>query len=690
MGAVTSSLPAAEQFPVPGPQSSSLSPARILWRQKWAVAAIAAVLTALAWLYSVIQSPVYEAQATLEVQELNQEFLNVREFNPIGDAGSRFGALTDIQTQIRILQSETLLDQAAQSIHLGPAPQSVTERNIWLRKLVDQVQIRSPGVTRIVEIVVDQDNPRTAAELANALSREYITRNVAARTAISNRTAALLTQQLEDMRQRLEQSEDALQRYARETGLVITTDKQNIGDQKLREIETELSRAESERAAKQSHWEVFSKARPEALPELMDDREYRDVGFRLEDMKAQEAQLDATFQKDYRKNVQIHAGVVSLQNEQIARRAEVLDRIHTEFLDSQHREQLLRDQYVQQSRVVMKDNENAIRYNLLRRDVDANAELYESLRQKVKQSDFARAVPSGNVRVLDYARPPQKPIRPRTLINVIGGFLGGLVFGAAYAVLRERSDKTFREPGALSPVLGEPEMGAIPRKTKSNANAVAEAGRGLAASVIFAGTEIQTRQHAHSIYVVTSAGPGEGKTTVTGDLAVALAESRLNVLIIDADLRKPSIHERFGVAAARGLTDLLKTTEPSQDYISSFIVKAGVARLSILPSGTAGASGEELLGSPALGPILAYVRAHYDVVLIDTPPVLVLPSARLAGRLADAAIVIVRAGKTSRNAALHACERLHSDEIAIAGIVLNDLAPEFAPYGSYEHRKKRL
>ncbi len=683
-------LPGADQFSGPNPETSALSPAHILWRRRWSVCIITVVLTGLALLYSVLQSPVYEAQATLEVQELNQEFLNSREFNPIGDAGSRFGAVTDIQTQIRILQSETLLDQAALSINMGPAPKSVTERNAWLRKLVDQVQIRSPGLTRIVEIVVDQENPRVAADLANALSHEYMTRNVAARNAISTQTALLLNQQLEDMRKRLEQSEDALQKYARDTGLVITTDKQNIGDQKLREIESELSKAEAERAAKQSHWEVFSKARPDALPELMDDREYRDVGFRLEDMKAQEAQLDATYQKDYRKNVQLHAGIVSLENEQIARRASVLDRVHTEFMDAQHREQLLRDQYVQQSRVVMKDNESAIRYNLLRRDVDANAELYESLRQKVKQSDFARAVPSGNVRVLDYARPPLKPIRPRTLINVLGGFLGGLVFGAAFAVLRERSDRTFREPGAMAPVLGQPELGSVPSKTKKNGTAVAESCRGIAASIIFAGTDPETRKHSHSVYVITSAGPGEGKTTVTGDAAVALAESRLNVLIIDADLRKPGIHERFGVAASRGLSDLLKTSEPSREYIASYILKSGVARVAILPSGTASSSSEELLGSPALGPILNYVRENYDIVLIDTPPVLVLPSARLAGRLSDAAIVVVRAGQTTRNAAMAACERLHSDEIPIAGLILNDLSPEFAPYGAYEHRKKRL
>jgi Mrp family chromosome partitioning ATPase len=159
---------------------------------------------------------------------------------------------------------------------------------------------------------------------------------------------------------------------------------------------------------------------------------------------------------------------------------------------------------------------------------------------------------------------------------------------------------------------------------------------------------------------------------------------------VDADLRKPTLHERFGVVASRGLSDLLKTAEPSKEYISSFIDKAGVQRLSILPSGTVSATAEELLGSPALGPILAHLRASYDIVLIDTPPVLVLPSARLAGRLCEGAILVVRAGQTSRTAAGAACDRLHADEIPVAGTILNDLSPEFAPYGAYEHRKKRL
>jgi len=677
----------------PSPQADSatanlgddgaLAPGSILARRKWFILLAAVAGGAAAWGFSAWQTPVYEAQATLEVQELNQDFLNTKEFNPIGDPGSRFGALTDIQTQIRILESESLLEQAAISIGLRPATQQSGARDAWLRKLEEQVQIRSANLTRVIDVVVDLDNPRTAADLANALSREYMQRNVEARSEITAKTAELLNRQLADMRMRLEESEDALQDYARKNDLVITGDKQNISDQKLREIETELSRAESDRAAKQSHWEIEQNALPESLPELMDDREYRDVGFRLEDLKAQEAQLDATYQKEYRKNVQTHASVVALEEAQTARRKAVLDRIHNDYLDALGRERLLREDYARQARTVNRDNENAIRYNLLKRDVEANQELYETLNQKVRQSDFTRAVPSGNVRIVDSARPPQKPIRPRTPLNVFAGILGGLVFGIAFAVVRERGDKTFREPGTAAQLLGTPELGVIPHGRKKDSRGMTEACKGAATSVIFAGTDQATKQHSPSVYVVTSAGPGEGKTTVCCNLAIALAENRLRILLIDADLQKPQLHERFQLPNDRGLLQLLKDGPPAS------IRETSVPGLFVLPGGGLSDSGTELLASPNLSEILNQFRQSYDIVLIDTPPVLLLPAGRLVGRLSDGVILVIRAGETTKRAALAACERLYSDEIPLVGTILNDLDPKFAPYGAYGYGKNR-
>ncbi|HEX4135836.1 MAG TPA: polysaccharide biosynthesis tyrosine autokinase [Bryobacteraceae bacterium] len=666
----------------------ALAPGSILARRKWFILLAVVAGGAAAWGFSASQTPVYEAQATLEVQELNQDFLKTGDFSPIGDAGSRFGALTDIQTQIRILQSESLLEQAAASIGLNaPATQQPGARDAWLRKLEEQVQIRSANLTRVIDVVVDQENPRAAADLANALSRQYMQRNVEARSAITAKTAELLNQQLADMRARLEESDDALQDYARRNDLVITGDKQNISDQKLREIETELSRAESDRAAKQSHWEIEQNASPESLPELMDDREYRDVGFRLEDLKAQEAQLDATYQKDYRKNVQTHASIVALEEAQVARRKAVLDRIHNDYLDALGRERLLRENYRRQAGIVTRDNENAIRYNMLKRDADANQELYETLNQKVRQSDFTRAVPSGNVRIVDSARSPQRPIRPRTPLNVFAGILGGLVFGIAFAVVGERGDKTFREPGAASQLLGVPELGVVPHgRKKTRSRGMAEACGGIATSVIFAGTDPATKLHSPSVYVVTSAGPDEGKTTVCCNLALALAENRMKILLIDADLQKPQVHERFGAPNDRGLIQLL---ENGVDSISESIRDIDTSGLSILPSGGLSSSGTELLASPNLSEILRRVRQSYDVVLIDTPPILLLPSGRLVGRLSDGVILVVHAGETTKRAALAACERLRSDEIPLVGTILNNLDPKFAPYGAYGYGKNR-
>jgi succinoglycan biosynthesis transport protein ExoP len=208
---------------------------------------------------------------------------------------------------------------------------------------------------------------------------------------------------------------------------------------------------------------------------------------------------------------------------------------------------------------------------------------------------------------------------------------------------------------------------------------MAEAFRATLTSILFVG-ENGSRPR---VVVLTSANPSDGKTTVTTNLAIAMAEVRGNVLLIDADLRRPRLHELFDIKNERGLTDLLKEQALSDEMIEQSIQPTRIPGLSVLTSGAPTLSAANLLHSPNLSELFATLKKQFDMVLIDTPPMLQMADARLIGRVADAVVLVARAGQTTRDAILGAYQRFSEDRIRVLGTILNDWDPKRSPAGYY-------
>ncbi|MDQ6663055.1 MAG: polysaccharide biosynthesis tyrosine autokinase, partial [Acidobacteriota bacterium] len=305
------------------------------------------------------------------------------------------------------------------------------------------------------------------------------------------------------------------------------------------------------------------------------------------------------------------------------------------------------------------------------------------------------------------------PYKPSIFHNAGAGLIGGLVFGIGLVVLRERADRTIQSPGETAYYLNVPELGVIPAVASDRDNSyrrrelaakftdpkdqngdrhltdcvelvtlkrrpsmVAESFRAALASILFSES---------SVIVFSSSAPSEGKTTVLSNLGVAMAETHRRVLLIDADLRKPRLHHIFDVANARGLSDLLRSEKPLDDFRpEDLIQETGVNGLSILPSGPEAASISDLLYSARLPELLKHVRAKFDVVLIDTPPMLQMPDARILGRMADGVILIVRAGNTTRDTMLVATQRFVEDGTPVLGTILNNWNPKTRAADGYQ------
>lgn len=743
---------------------------RILSRRRGTLALIAALGIVVAVLVTLPQTPVYRARTALEVQNINGDFLNAKQINPVSEDGG-VNSLTDVQTQMRIIESEDLLAALVarykESGRLGPlaSPASrLTGRltgllsllNIKLpalgpgdadykvrQKAAKNLTVRQLGQTRVIEVLFDSPEPAFAAGFLNDLAAAYVDTNMEARWQMSQHTGEWLSRELDDMRIKLERSQDALEAYARQSGLLFTMpqnpasggEKTDVSEEKLRQLQAELSRAQADRAAAQSRYEVATTAAPEALADVLNDASLRDLETKLTELRRQEAEMLALYTAKHEKVRAVRAQIVPLEAAFAKQRAAILSRIRTDYDTALSRERLLQADYSAQAHVVTEDAGKSVQYNILKREVDSNQQLYESLLQQVKEASVASAMRASNIRIVDRAQPPHKPYSPDYLLNCALGLLSGLLVGVAFVVMHERADHTLREPGDAQFWTNVPELGVIPAATVETTKRVYYARKALAASAASgagaaagAANSALTRPAASSalvelmswnnkpslvaeafravltsimfsgengarprVLVLTSGSPREGKTTVVSNLAIALAEVRQRVLVIDADLRKPRMHELFDLANDQGLSTLLSLEAPLNGSVSAaiegLVQETSIPNLHVLPSGPSTYAAANLLYSPVLEELLLHFKKGFDMVLIDTPPMLSMSDARVAGRLADAVIFVARAGQTTRDAVAAAHQRFAEDRIYVLGTILNDWDPRRAPHGYYGYHQ---
>ena len=689
------------------------------------------------------QTRVYRARTTLEIQNVNNDFLNTRQINPVAPGDSAMNVFTDVQTQTAILESEHLIDRVIERLRTnheltsppvshGPVAwlrsqlplshSKVAAANYVLRKsAMANLSVSQLGQTRVIEIWYKSNDPQFAANFLNTLTSEYIESNMEARWKMSEHTGEWLTSQLEGMRAKLQLSEIALQEYAQRAGLLFATpllggasEKTNVSEDKLRQVQEELSRAQADRAVAQSRYDVAKSAAPETLGDVLNDQSLRNLQSKLTDLRRQEAELITIYTPKQENVRMVEAQIKALQAEFEKERAAIIARIRNDYAAAQGREKLLAADYAAQSQVVIEQAGKSIQYNILKREVDSNQQLYESMLQQVKEAGIASAIRASNIRVVDPAQIPPEPYSPNLPLNCALGLMAGTVLGAGFALVRERGDRSLQFPGETPRWTKLPELGVIPSArldapptlsayerlvprpgasqvgsrplrqmnliaATSKSGIAAEAFRTVLASILFIGEN----GNRPRVLAFTSDGPADGKTTTVSNLAIVAAELERKVLIIDADLRRPRMHKLFDVENEFGLGDLLQLDGLDEGALSSVIHETFASNVYLLPSGPALASASHLLYSPNFPALLARLKKQFDLVLIDTPPVLQVTDARIIGRHVDSVVLVTRAGNTTRDAIVAVKQRFSEDGTRVLGTILNDWNPDHSPNGRH-------
>jgi capsular exopolysaccharide synthesis family protein len=382
---------------------------------------------------------------------------------------------------------------------------------------------------------------------------------------------------------------------------------------------------------------------------------------------------------------------------------------------------------------VTNQNEKAIQYGILKRETETNRQLHSAMLERVQEAELASALKSNNVRIVDAAEPPTSPYKPDvSRTGLMGSLLGGIL-AIGFVLISERANRTLKEPGDLQYYVGLTELGVIPSANVANAgkklrlprkvvvsiasdssglpavgeasgkfelitterklSIAAESFRATLTSIQFSGNG----RGAPSVIVVTSPDPGEGKTTVVTNLAISMAETGQRVLLIDGDTRRPRLHDIFEVENGVGLTSLLREHGREAGELVSWLLagpikKTSVEHLDLLPAGQQVAGPVNLFQAKHFSATLAQLRKTYDTILIDSPPMLHIPDARLLGKLADGVVLVFRAGSTTRDTALSAKMRLFEDGVNVIGAVMNDWNPKNGAgnrYGYYSNYSKK-
>ena len=714
---------------------------RMLVRHK-----VAIILTSLAGLaigfgVGIPMKPVYRARTSIEVLNLNEDFMNMKQANPV-TTSDYSSDVSEEETQSKLLQSDALMKRVIAKMDPGghddrKPPMAKTGWRSWmhlrepvhaaprealLNGLASSLKVRATARTRVIEATADSTDPRLASEFANTLVTEFIQQNLEARYATTHQTSDWLTREINDARANLQKSEDALQTYARGSGLIFTEQNNNVATEKLQQYQQTLSAASGDRIAKQARYELAKNSPPDTVADVLSDPGLKDIAGKRDDMRRQVADLSAIYNADYNplKRAQAQLAVDEAAFEKT--RGDILKRIENDYQEAVNKEKMLATAYDTQTREVTGQDEKAIQYNILKREVDSNRQLYDTMLQQTKESTIASALHSSNVRVVDPAEVPETPISPDFRLNSAIGLFAGLFLSITLVTIRERADRTLQQPGDIKMWTDLTELGTIPNVsvkkiygrasveelredkpdlritaktsllagsgTKKNSvelitwqqkpSFVAEGFRSTLTSILFVG-ENGTRPR---VLVFTSAHPSDGKTTAVSNLAIATAEIRRKVLVIDADLRRPRMHDIFGLSNERGLSDILRE-ELSEENVAGLIQESGIPNLHVLTAGKATHAAAHLLYSRNFEPLLARFKREYDMILIDTPPMLQMTDARVVGRLADAVVLVARAGTTTRDAILAAKERLEEDCIRVLGTVLNDWDPKKSPGGYY-------
>jgi polysaccharide biosynthesis transport protein len=715
--------PVEERQVAHGPQPSWLQPSpadeevdalrdtllrylRIVIKHRWLVASVTVIVFALGFFYTFLTTPIYSAAATIQID---------RGTEPIGefDSGQAVQPYdpTFYHTQYELLKSRSLANRVVARLSLtedahflrlaAPSPwtklrqmvlsTSTAEAEaadpvialgdfdrrqaIAVGKVLQGLTIQPVGGSRLVRIAYASPDPNAAQRIANATAESFIQANLDRRYESSSYAREFLHERLEELRLKLEESEEQLVQYAQDQQIVLVDDRESLVRSNLSGVRSALAEASRSRLEAQQLWEQARTTDGLGLAQIMDRRSIETLRERQAALAAEYEEKLKTFKPAYPDMQRLQSQINQIDEQIAGEIALVKQSIKARYDAAVAQEASLAEELEALKQQLLDFEARTIRYRILKREADTNRTLYDGLLQRYKEIGVAGGVGTNNISIVDRAQLPGAPVKPDLSRNLMLALGVGLFLGGFAAIGLEFFDDSLKLAEEVETALGLPVLGIIPLAPSQEAtreavdhprSSLAEAFRSLRTALQFS-----TETGAPGSLVVTSAGPGEGKSTVALALARNFAEIGLKVLLVDADLRDPSLHRELELGNDRGLTNYLAGTAMPPELFQATAMES----LTFLPTGPLPPNPAELLAGPKMPSLLQVAEERFDIVIVDAPPVMDLADAPLLASVASGTLLVLSASETRKGAARETLKRLNLARAQVIGAALNKFDP---------------
>jgi capsular exopolysaccharide synthesis family protein len=698
---------------------------RILRRRIRIIVAAVVVVLALGTLYCVIKTRRYEAVSYLAIYPEGSDALDMGDITAsIGGGGLDFDE--KLETQVRILKSNSLAWSVISDLRLDKEPTFAGHRkfivfgsyvlpdapeqiektdpvrqNQLLQKFSKSLTVQSIARTQAVEIAFRDANPTLAREIVNRLSSAYAQRNFVTRFNDTMKASDWLSSQLDQLKSRVEASQANLAQFQKKTGIFGTDENDNLVLSKLDDLSKELTDAEADRIIKEAKYRVAQSGNPELIGTIVPDSVLPVLRGQEADLKNQLALADTEYGPHYPKVIQLQNQLSQLDKALHKEIADIQERFRGDYEASAAAEKQLQASFEQQKQKAYDMSEGLSQYGILKREVESGSDLYEDLLKKLKESGVVASLKAATIDVIDPATLPTKPVEPNIPLALALSTILGIGSGIGLAFLSENLDNTIRSTEDIEFLTSIPIFGWVPHfrlnqssQVKNSASMrrgsadgaglapitllrpnsqIGEAFRSLRTALLLTAARMPPKT-----ILITSALPGDGKTTVATNLAAVLAQQGARVLLVDGDLRRGLIAERFNLSQNFGLSGSLAGAGTWRDVIDTV---PETQNLLILQSGLRPPNSAELLGSTKMQELLEDWRAEFDHVVIDSSPCLAITDAVLVAQKTDTAMLVSRIAHTPRPSLRRVSELLLSSNVRVAGIVINDVGITDEYYG---------
>lgn len=709
---------------------------RLIVKHRWLLVAVAAAGLVAALLLSFIQTPQYLASTTVQVDKRAPRVVKFQE-DPVAEGDER----SAMGTQLEILKSRALAERVIEELRLDRQEQSELQRQAeqavdeasaqenapvgegWgavlagmtermkdsytkmrepalrsadqlnrqavVDEFVKTVKVEQLRNTRMIRISAENADPQLAARMANSMAQAFIALSLERRLESSAYAKTFLESQLALTKAKLEESERRINEFSRSRNILTLDEKTNVINQTYTDFASALSKAEQERIKLESEFDAI-RSHPDSARQVLESRV-------IQTYKEQRARLDAEYQqnakiykKDFPKMQQLEAQINDLDGKIESEVQSILRSLRNLLDTARSQESQLARRLGQARAEIVSGQDKNVDFNLLKREVDTNRELYDGLLQQVKEVGVAGGVEANNIQVVDKAHAPLFPHKPRLGLNAAIGLMAGLMLGLLLVFLLESLDDSIKFSDEVEKLLAVPLLGVIPKiREKVNLPSMAllahedprshlaEAYRSVRTSLQFSTSEGAPRR-----LVLTSTTKNEGKSTSALALAINFAQLGKRVVLMDGDMRNPTVHKLLGMNNVFGLSNYLS----GHAQADAVLVQATtIPNLSVITSGPIPPSPVDLLTGPRFLELLDSLElGGVDYIIIDGPPVLGLADAVVLGNQVHSVLYVAQANSTRKSHIKDAFRRLRMAGVVPRGVVLTKTTAQNMAYYDYQ------